>query len=89
VGAWIAIVYLALFATIVGFVLFYWAVRRFGAGIGAMSSYMVPVAALLLAFVFLGERPDPLQLLGGAVILSGVRVATLGPRATEVIEAGA
>lgn len=87
--AWLGIGYLVAFGTIVGFVLFYWAVRRFGAGIGAMSSYMVPVAALLLAFVFLGERPDPLQLVGGAVILLGVRLATLGVRRPEVTEAAA
>ncbi|MBI2983190.1 MAG: DMT family transporter [Chloroflexi bacterium] len=88
-SAWLAIGYLVAFGTIVGFVLFYWAVRRFGAGIGAMSSYMVPVAALLLAFVFLGERPAPLQLIGGAVILLGVRIATLGVRRPEVAEAAA
>jgi len=88
-GAWLGVGYLVAFGTIVGFVLFYWAVRRFGAGIGAMSSYMVPVAALLLAFVFLGERPDPVQLLGGAVILTGVRVATLGRREPAIVEAAA
>ena len=85
--AWLGIGYLVAFGTIVGFVLFYWAVRRFGAGIGAMSSYMVPAAALLLAFAFLGERPEPVQLVGGAVILLGVRIATLrrpGPEVTEV-----
>ncbi|HEX9435699.1 MAG TPA: DMT family transporter [Candidatus Limnocylindria bacterium] len=89
VSAWLSIGYLVAFGTIVGFVLFYWAVRRFGAGIGAMSSYMVPVAALLLAFVFLAERPQPLQLLGGAVILAGVRIATLGVGRAEVVEAAA
>jgi drug/metabolite transporter (DMT)-like permease len=88
-SAWLAEAYLISFGTIVGFVLFYWAVRRFGAGIGAMSSYIVPVAALLLAFAFLGERPQPLQLLGGAVILAGVRIATLGARPSAVIEAAA
>jgi drug/metabolite transporter (DMT)-like permease len=54
-----------------------------------MSSYMVPVAALLLAFIFLGERPEPLQLAGGAVILAGVRVATLRQREPAVVEAAA
>lgn len=87
--AWLGIAYLVAFGTIVGFVLFYWAVRRFGAGIGAMSSYMVPVAALLLAFVFLGERPDPLQLVGGAVILVGVRLATLRRRVVGPAEVAA
>lgn len=75
-NAWLAIAYLVVFATIVGFVLFYWAVRRFGAGLGAMTSYLVPIGTLALAALILGERPAPLQLVGGAVILLGVRIAT-------------
>ena len=34
---------------------------------------------LVLAVVFLGDRPQPLQLVGGLVILAGVRLATLWP----------
>ena len=88
-GAWLGIAYLVAFGTIVGFVIFQWAVRRFGAGIGSMSSYLVPVAAVALAFVFLGERPHPAQLVGAAVILAGVRVATLSRRPADVVEAAA
>jgi drug/metabolite transporter (DMT)-like permease len=40
-----------------------------------MVSYLVPIAALILAFVVLGERPLPLQLVGALVIVSGVRIA--------------
>jgi drug/metabolite transporter (DMT)-like permease len=89
VGAWLAIGYLAIFATIVGFVLFYWAVRRFGAGLAAMTTYLVPIGTLLLAFLVLGERPQPLQLVGGAVILAGVRVATRRPRTEPLPESAA
>jgi len=88
-SAWLEIAYLVVFATIVGFVLFHWAVRRFGAAAGAMSSYMVPVAAVLIAFIALGERPQPLQLIGGAVILVGVRIATLRRGSAPVVEAAA
>jgi drug/metabolite transporter (DMT)-like permease len=42
-----------------------------------MTSYLVPVLTLVMAVVVLGDRPEPLQLLGGLVILAGVRVATL------------
>jgi drug/metabolite transporter (DMT)-like permease len=52
-------------------------VRRVGAGVAAMTSYLVPVVTLVLAVVLLGDRPEPLQLLGGLVILAGVRLATL------------
>ena len=75
--AWLDITYLVVFATIVGFVLFYWAVRRFGAGMASMVSYLVPIFALVQAVLILGEQPAPLEIVGGTVILVGVRVATL------------
>jgi len=52
VTAWLDIAYLVVFATIIGFVLFYYAVRRFGAGTASMVSYLVPMFALVQA-VFL------------------------------------
>lgn len=73
--AWLAAAVLGLVSTVVAFLIFFWAVRRFGAGLGAMISYLAPVSALILAFVVLGERPLPLQLAGAAVILLGVRIA--------------
>jgi drug/metabolite transporter (DMT)-like permease len=76
-GVWIDALYLALIVTVASFTLFYWVVRRVGAGIAAMSSYFVPMLTLAMAVVFLGDRPQPLQLVGGVVILAGVRVATL------------
>jgi drug/metabolite transporter (DMT)-like permease len=74
---WADAAYLALVVTVGSFTLFYWVVARVGAGVAAMSSYFVPVLTLALAIVFLGERPQPLQLAGGLVILAGVRIATL------------
>jgi drug/metabolite transporter (DMT)-like permease len=75
-SAWLDVGYLALFGTTISFVLFYWAVQRFGAGTASMVSYLVPIFALVQAVVILGERPQPLEILGGAVILAGVRIAT-------------
>ena len=82
--AWRAIAVLGLISTVVAFLIFFWAVRRFGAGLAAMISYLAPVAALILAFAVLGERALPLQFVGAAVILLGVRLAagrTRGERA--------
>jgi drug/metabolite transporter (DMT)-like permease len=75
--AWLDIAYLVVFATIVGFVVFYWAVRRFGAGTASMISYLVPLFALVQAVTILGEPPVWLEIVGAMVILAGVRVATL------------
>lgn len=74
--AWSATVFLGVVSTAFAFFIFFWAVRRFGAGPAALISYLAPIAGLLIAFAVLGERPEPLQLMGGAVILVGVRIAT-------------
>lgn len=74
--AWLSAAFLAIVSTVIAFLIFFWAVQRFGPSRGALISYFVPVAALLMAFIVLGERPFPLQLVGGIVILIGVRLAT-------------
>jgi len=76
-GVWLNVLYLAVAGSVASFILFYWVVRRVGAGVAAMTSYLVPVLTLVMAVVFLGDRPQPLQLVGGVVILAGVRLATL------------
>src|SRR6266550_4881433 len=72
---WIAAGFLGAFSTALAFVLFFWAVHRFSASLAAMVVYLTPVSTLILAFFILSERPLPLQLLGGAVIVLGVRIA--------------
>ncbi len=76
-AVWLNVLYLALVGSVASFILFYWVVRRVGAGVAAMTSYLVPVLTLVMAVVFLHDRPEPLQLVGGIVILAGVRLATL------------
>lgn len=75
-GTWLAQGYVTVLQGVVSFVLFFWAVGRYGAGLASMTSYLVPLATLALAIVVLGERPAPIQWAGGAVILVGVRLAT-------------
>jgi len=72
---WLAAGFLGVFSTAVAYALFFWAVHRFGPSLAAMVSYLTPIATLVLAFLILAERPLPLQVLGAAVIVIGVRVA--------------
>ena len=89
-GVWLNVLYLALVGTVASFTLFYWVVRRVGPGVAAMTSYIVPVLTIVMAVLFLGDRPHPLQLVGGLVILAGVRLATLRlPRESQSIPEGA
>ena len=76
---WLAAGFLGVFSTALAFVLFFWAVHRFGASLAAMVAYLTPVTTLVLAFFILAERPLPLQLVGGVVIVVGVRIAARRP----------
>jgi drug/metabolite transporter (DMT)-like permease len=71
---WLAVTFLGIVSTVLAFLIFFWAVQRFGPSRGALLSYLAPVAALLIAFVVLGERPFPAQLIGAVIILAGVRL---------------
>ncbi|HET8569414.1 MAG TPA: DMT family transporter [Candidatus Limnocylindria bacterium] len=88
-GVWAAVGYQVLVLSVLSFILFFYAVRRYGPGSAAMVSYLVPLGTLALAAIFLGERPAPLQLLGGAIVLAGVRVATLRRRVEPLEEVAA
>lgn len=72
--SWLALAVLGILSTFVAFLIFFWAVSRFGPSRGALISYLAPVAGLLIAFIVLGEQPAPPQLVGAVVILAGVRL---------------
>src|SRR5438477_4032000 len=73
---WLNVLYLALVGSVASFIAFYWLVRRVGAGVAAVTSSLVPVRTLAMGVVSLGDRPGPLQLVGGVLLIAGVRLAT-------------
>jgi drug/metabolite transporter (DMT)-like permease len=76
---WVAAASLAVVSTVLAFLIFFWAVSRFGAGLAAIISYLGPPAGVVIAVAVLGERVSALQLVGALVILAGVGLATRVP----------
>jgi drug/metabolite transporter (DMT)-like permease len=78
----VSLLFLALFATVIGFGAFLTLVRRIGAARAAYASVLFPVLALALSAWFEDYRPHPEAILGVALILIGnVFALRRGPRA--------
>ena len=77
----IAIVWLAVVAGL-GPILMVASVRLIPAARSAAFLLLNPITATILAVVLLGERPSPLQLGGGLLVLLGMAAATIPRRAT-------
>jgi len=78
---WGAIAYLAIVGSVVTFLGFFSLLKTWSVTSLSFISVFTPVVALGLGFVFLGERPTWLTVLGGGLILAGVILAmTQGSR---------
>lgn len=78
--AWLWLVLIALVSTVVAVSAFFAGLKRVGPSEAAILSTSEPVVTVALAFVVLGERLAPAQLLGGVLVLGAVVLLQLRPR---------
>lgn len=72
----LALAYLVVLATVVGSGIWTVLMGRHPAGVVAPYSLLVPVVGMGLAALVLGERPTPVELVAGTVIIGGVLLGT-------------
>jgi drug/metabolite transporter (DMT)-like permease len=76
---WGTVVYAGFLSLAVAYVAWYRGVERIGSSRTAVYSNLVPVVALVTAWLWLGETPSPLQVLGAAIIIGGLTLTRLSP----------
>ena len=69
---WAAVLGLALLATSLGYILYFNLLRSAGTTNTSLVTLIVPVSAILLGALFLGERLEPFELFGMALIGLGL-----------------
>jgi drug/metabolite transporter (DMT)-like permease len=71
-AGWRSIAAIAVFSTVIAIVGFFIGMRILGAADASTLSTLEPVVTIALAAIFLGERLQPSQLIGAAVVLGAV-----------------
>jgi drug/metabolite transporter (DMT)-like permease len=87
-GAALAALFLGLGPSALGFVTWAYAGARLDVGHATASLYLVPVVTIAISFLWLGELPRPLALVGGAIAVGGVALASPGRRYAEAAPSG-
>jgi drug/metabolite transporter (DMT)-like permease len=77
-----ALAFLTIFGSVLTFIMYYTLIKRVAVSRLALISYMFPVVAVFVGWIFLGERLGPRGWLGSALVLAGVALAGLRRRAT-------
>ncbi|MBU1865302.1 MAG: DMT family transporter [Actinobacteria bacterium] len=71
-AAWPELGYLAVAATFIPFLMYYWLIRHVTATYAAAVGYVVPLIAVVAGGIVLGEQIQPGIAVGGALIMAGV-----------------
>lgn len=79
-GAWPAIIAIGFLASFLAIQAFYAGARRIGAAQAALLSAVEPAFIVALAWFVLGQRLEPIQLVGAVLIIVSVVAAQTAPR---------
>jgi drug/metabolite transporter (DMT)-like permease len=85
VGWWIPVLVLILISAVLAYPAGIVGVRRLGSSLASFVSLTEVIFAVIFALVLLGQRPGPMQLLGGALILAGIALVQRPVRENDVV----
>ena len=73
---WLAIIHMSVLVTVVSFVMYYNGIKEVGAAKASIFINVMPVSAVIMATLFLGETFTTAHAIGAAFVLSGVYIGT-------------
>jgi drug/metabolite transporter (DMT)-like permease len=83
-ASWGGVVFSGALSIALAYIIWYYGVRHLGSSRTAVYSNTVPLVALLVAWLTLGETPTWTQVAGAAAIVGGVLLSKLGSSSTTV-----
>ncbi|MBU9721374.1 DMT family transporter [Bacillus alkalicola] len=73
---WGSILHMSVIVSVVSFIMYYQGIKMIGAGKASIFINFMPLSAVILAIVLLGEPLLPIHILGAILVLTGVTVGT-------------
>lgn len=81
---WVKLVYSSLFAICVAYTIWYAAVREIGSARTSVYSNLLPIVAMITAYVWLREPIGLPKIAGAAAVLAGVALTRLGQQRLQI-----
>ena len=81
---WVKLVYSSLFAICVAYTIWYAAVRAIGSARTSVYSNLLPIVAMVTAYLWLHEPIGPAKILGATAVLAGVALTRLGQARLQI-----
>ena len=69
---WFAIVFLGLFSTVLGYIIWYVALEKREASELSIYLYMIPVVSTIISYFLFDDKITPLFILGGLLVITGL-----------------
>lgn len=76
VSGWLSILYMSVFASVLGYLFQMVAIQRIGASRTAVFINLVPIFTIILSVTIIGESITLIKLMSAAIVLTGVYLAT-------------
>jgi len=83
VEAWLAVLLLGVFSTAIAAVVYFKLIERVGAGFVAQLNYLIPLWAVVIGILFLGEQPEIIHGVALFLVFCGLYVAQRPSTATN------
>lgn len=80
------VLFLGVATTIAPFSLFLWGVQRVGSSAAGIVSTLEPVAAAVLAYLWLGQSLEPMRVVGAAAVVLGIAIVQSERRPEAISE---
>lgn len=73
---WASILHMSIIVSVISFIMYYQGIRTIGAARASIFINLMPLSAVILAVILLGEPVLPIHIVGAVLVLTGVTVGT-------------